>query len=204
MKLLLQREKKHDRKAKASSSSFSGFLPSMPEHLCQLPSFAGTGVVTTTPSSMVCGDLLDCCSSCLRCSVCAACGCYSCGAGLQAKSCGIAEKRAKMLAAFEDIWTSSVCSSPHPGLPTATQPPLVTQPVPLPAVPAPVPPPVVLVAVSAASSAHLGSSSRLASSFCSHKQSRSSPSSGPHPVPVGPGLSQPWYPASFPVPSPFH
>ena len=53
-RLSLQQEKKHERKAKASSSSFSGFSPSMPVPLCQLPLSAGTGVVTTTPSSSVC------------------------------------------------------------------------------------------------------------------------------------------------------
>ena len=43
-----------ERQAKASSSSFSGFSCSMPVSLCQLPSPAGTGVVTTTPSFTAC------------------------------------------------------------------------------------------------------------------------------------------------------
>ena len=53
-KLSLQREKKHERKAKASSSfsSLSGFLPSMLVPLYQLLSSAD--IVTTTPSSLVC------------------------------------------------------------------------------------------------------------------------------------------------------
>ena len=41
-------------KASSSSSSFLGFPPSMPVPLCQQPSSAGTGVVTTTPSSSAC------------------------------------------------------------------------------------------------------------------------------------------------------
>ena len=53
-KLSLHREKKCERKAKAFSSSFSGFLLSMPVPLCQLPSSVGTSVVTTTPSSAMC------------------------------------------------------------------------------------------------------------------------------------------------------
>ena len=55
-KLSLQQEKKHERKAEASStsSSFSGFSPAMHVPLCQLPSPAGSGAVMTTPSSSVC------------------------------------------------------------------------------------------------------------------------------------------------------
>ena len=55
-KLSLQREKKHERKAKASStsSSFLGFLPAMPVPPCQLLLSAGAGGVTTIPSSSVC------------------------------------------------------------------------------------------------------------------------------------------------------
>ena len=45
-KLSAQHEKKHKRKAKSSSSSFSGFSSSMPVLLCNLPSPVGTGVVT--------------------------------------------------------------------------------------------------------------------------------------------------------------
>ena len=54
-KLSLQREKKRERKAKASStsSSFLGFLPSMPVPPCQLLLSAGAGGVTTIPSSSV-------------------------------------------------------------------------------------------------------------------------------------------------------
>ena len=51
-KLSLQWEKR-ERKAKASSSSFSGFSPSMPVPLWQLPRSVGSYVVTMTPSSSV-------------------------------------------------------------------------------------------------------------------------------------------------------
>ena len=55
-RLSLQREKKHERKAKASSSSSSylGFSPFMPVPLCQLTLSAGTSMVATTLSSSVC------------------------------------------------------------------------------------------------------------------------------------------------------
>ena len=53
-KMSAQHEKKHERKAKASSSSFLGFSPAMPVPLCQLLSPVGSGVVTTAPSSTVC------------------------------------------------------------------------------------------------------------------------------------------------------
>ena len=46
-------KKKHERKAKASSSSFSGIFPSMPVPFCSLPSPVCTGVVTKSSSSMV-------------------------------------------------------------------------------------------------------------------------------------------------------
>ena len=49
-KLSLQWGKKHERKA----SSSSDFSPVMPVPLYQLPSPAGSGVVMTTPSSLVC------------------------------------------------------------------------------------------------------------------------------------------------------
>ena len=53
-KVSLQWKKKHERKAKASSSSFSDFSPSMLVSLCQMPLSAGGGVVTTTHSSTAC------------------------------------------------------------------------------------------------------------------------------------------------------
>ena len=54
-KLSLQREKKCERKAMASSLPLffsSGFSSLMLIPLCRLPSFAGAGVVMTTPSPM--------------------------------------------------------------------------------------------------------------------------------------------------------
>ena len=50
-KFSLQWEKKRERKAKASSSSFLSFSPLMLVPLWQLLSSAGAGVVTTTPLS---------------------------------------------------------------------------------------------------------------------------------------------------------
>ena len=51
-KLSVQREKL-ERKAEGSSASFSGFSPAVPVLLCLLPSPKGSGIVTTTPSSLV-------------------------------------------------------------------------------------------------------------------------------------------------------
>ena len=55
-KFSLQWKKKHEWKAKASSSSssFLDFSPSMLVPLCQMPLSAGGGVVTTTHSSTAC------------------------------------------------------------------------------------------------------------------------------------------------------
>ena len=50
-KLSAQHEKKRGKKAKVSSSSFSGFSPSMHVPLCNLPSPVCTGVVTAALSS---------------------------------------------------------------------------------------------------------------------------------------------------------
>ena len=50
-KLSLQCERKKERKTKLSSSSFSGFSPSMLVPLGQLPSLAGSRVVATSASS---------------------------------------------------------------------------------------------------------------------------------------------------------
>ena len=87
-KLSLQREKRRERKAEASSSSFSGFSPSMPVPLCRLLSSAGTGVVMTILSSSVCGHLLGRCSCGVHHSVCSSRGRDSCGAKSRAVSCG--------------------------------------------------------------------------------------------------------------------
>ena len=54
-KLLVQREKKHERMAKASSSSFSSFFfLKCLSPLCQLSSPSGSGIVTITPLLSVC------------------------------------------------------------------------------------------------------------------------------------------------------
>ena len=125
-KLSLQWEKKHERKAKASSSS--SFLPVMPVPLRQLPFLAGSDVVTTTLSLSVCAVT------------------YSASAPVVATAPFVAmvdvtpvepdcewchvvlpEERAKMLAAFEDLWAARKRSS-HPG--PSSAPSLVTPPVP--------------------------------------------------------------------------
>ena len=106
----MQWEKKRERKAKvsSSSSSFSGFSPSMPVPLGQLPSSLGSVVVTTTPSAcLVCmvsitaaatnvsstpfvppADVTPVEPSCKLCRV----------------EC--TREKEKMLATFEDLWDS--------------------------------------------------------------------------------------------------
>ena len=84
VKLSLQQEK-CERKAEASSLSFSGFSPSMP-----VPMSAAIACRYWFRDHQpfgygVCGDFLS------HCSVCAACGRYSVGAGPQAASCRIAQ-----------------------------------------------------------------------------------------------------------------
>ena len=101
VKLSLQQEKKRKRKAKGSSSSFSDFPPSMPVPLRQLPSFLGTGVVTTTPSLLVCAvtflaaapfvppvDVTPVEPNCKRLGV------------------NSLREKVKMLTAFEELWAS--------------------------------------------------------------------------------------------------
>ena len=61
-KLSVQREKKRERKAKASSSSFSGFFLAMLVPLCQLPSPVGSGVMMTTPLLTVCPVSFSACA----------------------------------------------------------------------------------------------------------------------------------------------
>ena len=90
-KLSLHREKKGERKAKASSTSFSfsGYSPAMPVPQCQLLSPSGSGIVTTTPSlSSVCTVTYSGSATChLRCPVHRTVGCHSYGARPQATSC---------------------------------------------------------------------------------------------------------------------
>ena len=166
-KLSLQLEKKNKSKAKAYSSSslFQTFRPQCQFLLCRLPSSAGTGVVMTTPSLLVCAVTFS-----------AAAPVVSTAPFVSPvdvtlvkpsrKRCRLDSPRekAKMLAAFEELWASDHSFSPHSDPSSAPQPPLVTPAV---DVPAPVPP-VVPVAVSvisaAASSACLSSLSRSAAS----------------------------------------
>ena len=185
IKLSLQYEKKCKRNAKASSSSFSGFLPSMLVPLCQLPSPAGTGVKPTTPSSTACAVTHAASAPALFVLPVDATlvepGC---------KRCRVESPRewVEMPAAFEDIWASGRCSSPCPGPLSASQMWLVTLPVPPLAVPAPVPSPAVPVAVlvvpPAASLTRSDLFLRSTASFHSCEQSWSRPSPGPGPVPV--------------------
>ena len=130
---LSERKKNCVRKAKASSSSFSDFLPSMPVPLCQLPSPAGSDVVTTTPSSSVCVVTYSATTSVISAAL------FIAPADATPVEPGHKQRHieslehAKMLAAFEDFWAARRHSSPCPGPATAL--PLVTPPVPLLAVP---------------------------------------------------------------------
>ena len=81
VKLSAQREKKLERKVKASSSSFLGFSPPMLVPLCNLPFPLCSGVVTTTS---LCSDVFGCYTLGLRCSVCSSTGCDALGTMMQA------------------------------------------------------------------------------------------------------------------------
>ena len=128
--------KKCERKAKASSSSLSGFSPSMPVPLCQLPLCAETSVVTTAPSSSVCAVTFS-----------AAAPAISAAPFVPPMDVTPVEpsrkwsrvdslqERAKMLATFEELWASDQSLSPSSGPSSAPPLPLVTPPT---AVPAPI------------------------------------------------------------------
>ena len=162
--------------AKTSSSSF---LPSMPVPLCQLQSSAGTGVVTMTPSSLVCAvtfsatvpvvsttlfvpsvDVTSVEPSLIRCRV------------------DFPWEKTKMLAAFEELWVSGQSLLQCLGPSSPPQPPLMTPPV---DVPAPV---AVSVASAAASLALSGSSTLSPASSQLHEWSWSCRSPVPRSVPV--------------------
>ena len=172
-KLLLQREKKRKRKAKAasSSSSFSGFSPSKPVILCQLPSSAGNGVVTTIPLSMVCAVTFS-------------------ATALMVSTVTFVLPVDVFLV---ELWVASGVASSLRGerarmlaLPAVLAPVLLAVPI------------AVSVTSAAASSTRSGSSSRsAASSSHSREQWWSRPSSGPRPVPVwSPSFPAPASPGS--------
>ena len=88
-KLLVQREKKHERIAKASSSSFSGcFSCSACPPVSVVISFRFRYCDDYPFVVSERGDLLDICSCHLRCPICCTVGCYVRGAGPQAASLG--------------------------------------------------------------------------------------------------------------------
>ena len=197
-KLLLQQEKKRERKTK-SYCSFSGFSPSMPVPLGQLPSSAGSGVVTSTPSaSTSCAVTF----SVFGLFVSATLFVPSSDVTLVDPNCkhrrveGLLEQE-RMLVAFKDVWASRGSFSPWPGPSSASKTPLVTPSM---VVPAPGPS-VVPVTVSATSAAALSNSSHLgALSACLYEWLHSRHSPGPHSVSVGPGLGFWGFPFLFPGP----
>ena len=178
-KLSLQLEKR-ERKVKdsSSSSSFSGFSPSMLVPLNQLPSSVGSGVVTMTPFSSVCVVIF------LATAPVVSTAPFVSPAGVtpiepSRKRHWVESPREKekMLATFEDIWTSGWSFSLLPGPSFVPLPLLVMPQV---AVLAPVPSVVPVVV-----SIRLGSSSGSAtSSSQSCERTRSHRSPGPRPVPV--------------------
>ena len=182
-KLSLQRERKKERKTMSSFSSFPGFSPSMPVPLGQLPSFAGSGVVTTSPSaSTVCAVTFSVAGPVVAATPFVPPSDVT-SVEPSRKRCHVEDlrERERMLAEFEDFWASGKSFSLQPGLSSASQPLLVTPPV---VVPAPVPS-VVPVAVEAASAAALSDLSHSAAlSGRSYAQSHSRRSPGPRPAPT--------------------
>ena len=187
-KLSWQRETRRERKDKASSSSFSGFSPLMPVRLCQRPSSAGAGVVTTTPSTACAVTFSTATPVVSAAPFVLPVDVSPVEPGRKQDRVDSPGERAKILAAFKDIWPYSWSLSPLLGLLSAPQPSLVSAPVPPPAVLAPVPPVVpieVSIAPAATSSTHSDSSScSAASSSHSRKQLRSRPSPGSRLSPV--------------------
>ena len=139
IKLSLHQKKKCERKA--SFSSFSGFSSSMLVPLCQLLLPASTGVVTTTPLSTACVVMFSASAPVVSAApFVPLVDVTQVEAGRKWRCVESPSERAKALVAFKDIWASGRCSSSRLGPSSASQLPLVTPPVPLPAVPAPVPP----------------------------------------------------------------
>ena len=173
-KLSLQHKRKKERKTK-SSSSFSGFSPSMLVPLGWLPS-ADLGVVTTSASSsavcavmfVVAGPAVTTAPVTLTPVVTLA------KHPRKRRRVTDPKERELMMLNFEDWWTSRR-SVPWPGPSSASQPLLVTPPV----VPAPGPsgvPTTVAIPLVVALSTSLQS---VASSPCSAKRSHSHRSRGP-------------------------
>ena len=125
-KLSLQRE----RKTKASSSSsFSGFLPLMRVPLCRLPSPAGTGVVTTTPLSVVCAVTFSAAAPIVSAApFVPPVDITSVEPSCKQHRVDSLRKKASMLAVSEDIWASGQSFAPLLGPSSAPQPQLVTPP----------------------------------------------------------------------------
>ena len=116
-KLSVQREQKHERKAKASSSfsSFSGFSPAMPVPLCQLPSPSGSGVVTTTHSLTVCSvTFLAAAPVVSSAPFVAPLEVAPVEPDRKQRHVDLPQDRAAMLAAFEYLWANRRCSDQHP------------------------------------------------------------------------------------------
>ena len=114
-KLSLQWEKKRERKAKASSSSLSGFSPSMPVPLGQLQSSVGSDMVTTTSSSLVCAVTFSTAASIVSATLFVSpAGVTSVELSRKRRRVEFPREREKMLAAFEELWASGRSSSPRP------------------------------------------------------------------------------------------
>ena len=199
--LLLQREKKHIRKAKAYSSSFSFFFCPRCQLPCQLPSPAGAGVVTTTPSSTVCALTFSAAAPVVFAAL------FFLPMDVTplepgSKQCRIESPRekARMLATFEDIWASGQLFSPLLGPLSALQPLLVTPPVPLPTVLALVLP-AVFYAVSIALAATSPTRSATSSGSCERSRSRLVPV-GPAPAPASLGSWPITLLVASPIPGP--
>ena len=127
-KLSLQHGRKKERKMKSSSSSFSGFSPSMPVPLEQLSS-ADSRVITTSSSTAVCAMTFVLASpSVTSAPVTSTPGLLVPEFPRKRRPVTDSKEHELMLANFEDWWASGR-SAPRPGPSFASQPLLVTPPV---------------------------------------------------------------------------
>ena len=182
-KLTVQRERKKERTMK-SSSSFSGFSPSMPITLGRLPSSDSSVVIASASSSAMCAVTFTVAGPAVTtASVISTPAVTPVEHPYKRHRVTDLKERELMMLHFEDWWASGR-STPWPDPSSASQPPLITPPV----VPAPdlstVPAAVAVSLVAVL----LTSSQLVVSSSCSAERSRSPKSPGPGPAPAPPSI----------------